>query len=259
MPEPVTREPIVIPDTPGPALSRVRRADPSQSDQQLQQFDRYRTILLAWNEHVNLTAITDPLAVELVLLLDAVRLAAALDPFLMAYPNRSARLVDIGTGAGFPGLALKIARPALDVTLLDATGKKIAFLNTVIEDLGLTGIRTHQGRAEEVAFDREFRERFDIATARALSSLPALMELCMPFVKPDGRGYFPKQAELGREFAEGSKAATIVGAQMADSILLPHDEDEPVTRLVIVDKLWPTPKRYPRRTGLPSREPLGRS
>jgi 16S rRNA (guanine527-N7)-methyltransferase len=144
------------------------------------------------------------------------------------------------------------------VTLIEATGKKVTFLQTVIDDLGLDGVAALHGRAEDLGHERAYRGRFDLATARAVASLPALLELCFPFLRVGGRAIFPKASDLGPEIAEGNRAASIVGGRIVTTELLPHGPEERVTRLVIADKLERTPTRFPRRAGLPAREPLGR-
>jgi 16S rRNA (guanine527-N7)-methyltransferase len=225
------------------------------SDHQLTQVANYRDLLLEWNQKFNLTAITDPELVERRLFLDAWRMLPAIDD---ATGDGAAKLIDVGSGAGFPGLALKIARPALDVTLLEATGKKVGFLQHAIDTLGLDGVEAIHGRAEEAAHDSTRRERYDLATARAVASLPALIEFCTPFLRVGGRAFFPKSEELDKELQEGTKAAKELGVTIVGAELLPAIEGEQVTRLVIVDRIVGTPPRYPRRAGIPSREPLGR-
>jgi 16S rRNA (guanine527-N7)-methyltransferase len=215
----------------------------------------YRDLLLEWNQKFNLTAITDPKLVERRLFLDAWRMLPAIDE---ATGGEGARLIDVGSGAGFPGLALKIARPALEVTLLEATGKKVTFLQHVIDTLGLAGVEALHGRAEEFAHDSARRERYDLATARAVSSLPALIELSTPFLRIGGRALFPKASALDQELHEGRTAAKLLGVTIVSADPLPEIEGEQVTRLVIVDRMERTPPRYPRRAGIPAREPLGR-
>lgn len=216
----------------------------------------YRDALLEWNARVNLTAVEDAEGVDRRLIGDALRLLPAFDE--VAAGGRLVRLVDVGSGAGFPGLALKIARPEIDVLLVEATGKKVAFLRHVIGVLGLDGVEALHARAEDLGQDGRYRGRFDVATARAVAALPALLELCVPFLRVGGRALFPKGAELGTEFAEGEAAAALVGARIEQAGLLPGEPDEPVTRLVIAAKIRETPARYPRRSGVPAKEPLGR-
>jgi 16S rRNA (guanine527-N7)-methyltransferase len=227
---------------------------PLTPDQQAQVII-YRDLLLEWNQKFNLTAITDPKLVERRLFFDAWRMLPAIDNVTGGEP---AKLIDVGSGAGFPGLALKIARPALEVTLLEATGKKVGFLRHVIETLGFTGVDAIHGRAEELGLDPNHRERYDLATARAVASLPALIELCTPFLRVGGRALFPKSEDVGHELREGAKAAEELGVTIVSADPLPEIDGERVTRLVIVDRMVRTPLRYPRRAGIPAREPLGR-
>ena len=238
----------------GMAASAGVPLDPGQ----LARFDAYRDLLLEWNTRVNLTAVTDPAAVERRLFLDALRMVPAIDEYRRLIGAdvvlaSTLRLVDVGSGAGFPGLALKIARPDLDVTLVEATGKKAAFLDHAVAALGLTGVTAIHARAEELGHDPAHRAAYDLATARAVASLPALLELCVPLLREGGRAFFPKGLELADELAIGSRAAAVLGARIVAADPLPGGE----TRLVVVDKTGPTPTRYPRRPGLPAREPLG--
>ena len=231
----------------------------------LTRFDAYRDLLLTWNARYNLTAITEPAEIDRRLFLDSLLLLPAVDAAetdLGTAGSRIARtsrtvppisLVDVGSGAGFPGLALKIARPNLDVTLIEATGKKVAFLDACIADLDLTGVRAIHGRAEEIGHDPAYRERFDLATARAVASLPVLLELCMPLLRLGGRALFPKGLDLAEEIALGRRAAPLAGARLIAADILPGGQ----TTLVVAEKTGPTPARLPRRSGLPSREPLG--
>ncbi|MGH2531178.1 MAG: 16S rRNA (guanine(527)-N(7))-methyltransferase RsmG [Thermomicrobiales bacterium] len=220
------------------------------------QLAAYRDLLLDWSQRFNLTAITDPDEIERRLFLDALRMLPVIDDFLGE--AAAARLVDIGAGAGFPGLVVAISRPPIDVTAIEATGKKVTFLQAVIDATGLSNVHAIHARAEEIAQDTAHRARYDLATARAVAALPSLMELAMPFLRVGGRAFFPKSAELGGELAQGKRAAAIVGARIGGGALLAHMEGERVTRLVIADKIADTPTRFPRRAGIPAREPLGR-
>ena len=238
------------------AAAAAKAGAPLAPDQ-LARFVAYRDLLLDWNTRVNLTAIKDPVEVERRLFLDALRLLPALDAFLRSLPPTAAprppRVIDIGAGAGFPGFPLKIARPDLEFSLVEATGKKASFLTRIVAELGLTDVVVHHARAEDLAHDPGHRAVYHLATARAVASLPALLELCVPFLREGGRALFPKGTDLANELAAGERAAPLVGARIASAELL-ADSD---TRLIVADKIGPTPKRYPRRAGIPARDPLG--
>ena len=223
---------------------------------ELRQLARYRDLLIDWNQRINLTAKKSGAEIDRWLIGDSLRMLPVLDQLL---ERPDAQLIDIGTGAGFPGLALKIARPKLRVTLVDGTRKKVEFLQAVIDDLGLTGVDAVHARAEELGHDFVHRARYDIATARAVSSTPALLELCMPLLRIGGLGVFPKSSEIAEELELAQNAAPILGARLDRDELLPATATLPVTRLLIFAKIAPTPTRFPRRSGLPAREPLGRT
>ena len=222
----------------------------------LKRFARYRDLLLERGAQFNLTAIRDAGEIERRLFLDALAMVPVLDRLAGAGSNRAAdpaRLVDVGTGAGFPGLVLKIARPDLDVTLVDATAKKVAFVNEVIAALGLDHARAIQGRAEDLGQDSGFRARFDIATARAVASLPVLLEYVVPFLSIGGTALLPKGLEIAEELCRGRDAAAMLGADIVSTLTL----SVPTTRLIVVRKIAQTAATYPRRVGIPSRDPLG--
>ncbi len=225
----------------------------SLSPDQVARFDTYRSLLLTWNEHTNLTAITTPAEVDRRLFLDSILLLPALDAALQVMQAAPGRLIDIGSGAGFPGLPIKIMRPDLGITLIEATGKKVVFLDACIAALGLDRITTIHGRAEDLAHDPAYREQFDLVSARAVATLPALLELGMPFLHPGGRGLFPKGLDIAEELAAADAAAPLVGGRIVASRLLPGGQ----TTLVAVAKTSSTPPTYPRRAGIPAREPLG--
>lgn len=222
-------------------------------DAQLARFDRYRQSLIDWNSRTNLTAVTDPHEIDRRLFLDALLALPTLDRVLLPSRNGRRRLVDIGSGAGFPGLVIKIARPELDVTLIEATGKKVRFLSHLIDALDLEGIVAQHARAEDLGHLPHHRGAYDLATARAVASLPALIELSVPLLRVGGYGLFPKGLDLADELAAGGRAATQLGARIRASDLLPGSE----TRLIAIEKTEATPSGYPRRAGIPAREPLG--
>ena len=222
-----------------------------------EQLRTYRDLILHWNTRFNLTAITDAESVDRRLTGDALRLLPALDQALVSAPE-PVRVVDLGTGAGLPGLAIKIARPGLPITLIDATRKKVQFVEHVARELGLRDVRVIHGRAEDIGHMVDYRQQFSIGMARAVASLPTLLELLLPLIVPGGAFLLPKGSDIEGELVEGRRAAHTLGARIESWELLPGVLDEPVTRLVTGAKLASTPDRYPRRAGIPNREPLGR-
>lgn len=240
-----------------PGLSQAAgRIGVALDETALQRFARYRDLLLAWNERINLTAITQPPEIERKLFLDALAMVPAIERFLSSRrhsPSQPASLVDVGSGAGFPGLALKIARPDLQVTVIDATAKKVGFMRDVISALKLEGAEAVHGRAEDLARNSRFREMFDIGTARAVASLPVLLEYVVPFLDVGGEAFLPKGLDIEAELAAGRRAARLLGATILSADRLPDSS----TRLVIVRKTTLTGKSYPRRTGIPAHSPLG--
>lgn len=221
-------------------------------DDQLARFDAYRRLLLDRAGRVNLTAITDPDEVDRRLFLDALLMVPAVDRLIAALPKGRARMVDVGSGAGFPGLALKIARPDLRMTLVEATGKKVAFLTETVKTLGLYDVDVISARAEDLGHHPDHRGAHDLATARAVASLPALLELCAPLLRVGGSALFPKGAAIGAELDAARCAGPLLGVRLAGVERVADG-----TQLVLVEKTSPTPSRYPRRAGLPARDPLG--
>lgn len=246
-------------DTPALPLTLPELASPflALTDGQAAAFATYRDLLIEWNGRFNLTAVTEPEQIDRKLFLDALRMVGPVTAIARSDPDRdvttAVRMVDMGTGAGFPGLALKIALPEIDVTLIEATGKKVQFLETVIGELGLTGIVAMHARAEEIGTLPEYRGAYDLVTARGVSSLAALYEMAAPLLRMDGVGLFPKGLDLADELATGQRAAKIVGLTVEASDVIADSE----TRLVVVRKTAETPRQYPRRPGMPAREPLG--
>ena len=212
---------------------------------------RYRDLLLDWNQRVNLTAIREPAAVERLHLVDALGLLRVAGQAELS----QARLVDIGAGAGLPGIPLKIMAPGLRLTLIEATGKKVAFMRAVVEDLGLEAVTVLHGRAEDLARQADLRAQFDLVTARALAEMPALVELCLPFCRVGGRLLAAKKTGIAGEIAAAGRALRLLGGRViAQTPLdLPGLEDR---QIVVVEKTRPTPDEYPRRAGLPARHPL---
>jgi 16S rRNA (guanine527-N7)-methyltransferase len=220
---------------------------------QLQQFALYRELLLDWNQRINLTAITNPQDVLTKHFLDSLACLFVIPPS----EQSKRRLLDVGSGAGFPGLPLQIACPDWQVSLLEATGKKAHFLETIIASLGLSRARAIQGRAEELAHDPRHRARYDLVTARGLAALPTLLEYCLPFCRPGGFVIAPKKGEIGAEVEQGKRAAALLGGRFVEMrpFSLPGLEDQ--RALGVFEATGGIPTHYPRRAGAPVKHPLG--
>ena len=216
----------------------------------------YRDLLLAWNQRFNLTALRSAQEIDSRLILESMRLVALIRE-CAEHAAKGATVVDIGSGAGIPGLPISILCPALDVTMVEATGKKARFIGEVIEQLELLNAQTIHDRAEDLAHRAGYRESFDIAVARAVGSLSTLLELSMPFLRPGGRAFFPKGALEEAENSQARSAARLLGATIAEVVALPEIDGCPFTQVVIADRIEGIPARYPRRAGIPAREPLG--
>lgn len=239
-----------------PFSRAARRLGVELSAPQLQQFRQYGELLLTWNARINLTAITDPAAIQTLHFLDAVTLVPVIRRWQAASGAGAPTLLDVGSGAGLPGLALKLVLPELQVTLLDGAGKRVAFLRQAIDALGLEGIGAVQGRAETLAHDPEWREWFDLVTARALARLPLLLEWCLPLTRVGGLLMAPKAGDLGAELAEGRRAAHELGGEARAPLAV--DAPELTNRFIVAVEKWrKTGARYPRPGGLPKRLPLG--
>jgi len=217
-------------------------------DRQLGQFFRYKEILKEWNEKINLTAIEDDRDVIIKHYIDSLSILTYLK-------NEEISLIDIGTGAGFPGIPVKIAFDRVQVTLLDSLEKRIKFLNEVIARLELNGIRTVHGRAEDFGACEGFREQFDVSTARAVAGLPVLLEYCLPFVKPGGL-FIAMKGKVTEEVAQSKKALEVLGGKIEEvkEIVLPFSDIR--RSIVIIRKFRQTPAKYPRKAGKPARAPL---
>jgi 16S rRNA (guanine527-N7)-methyltransferase len=223
-------------------------------ENQLAAFERYRLELLQWNKRVNLTAIREPAEVELRHFVDSLTCYSPLADLIAASP--AACIVDVGSGAGFPGLPLKLGLPTIRLTLVESIGKKSAFLQHIVRVLGLDAVTVVTARAEDVARDPGFRERYDGAVSRAVASLPVLLELCLPFLRVGGRLVAPRRGDLAAQQAEAARAADVLGGRFCPSMDVDLGPSLRDYGLVIVDKREPTPARYPRRPGQPAKQPL---
>ncbi len=231
----------------------LRPSTPSLTDEQVALLARYRDALHARNQVMNLTAVRTFEDIERRLILESLRLLPAFEGRVR--PGN--RVIDIGTGGGLPGMVLAIARPDLQFTLLDATGKKVQFVLDTSDALGLANVRPLQGRAEELAREIGYRGQYRIAVARAVSSLPTLVELGLPLVMLGGFLLLPKGLEINAELATAERAARLVGGNVVGASILPDVGSSVETRLVEIEKIVATPKSYPRRTGIPAHSPLG--
>jgi len=218
------------------------------SDIQLEQFYNYMNILIEWNKFMNLTGITEPEEVITKHFIDSL---TVLDKI-----NKNARIIDVGTGAGFPGIPIKIVFPETKVVLLDSLNKRVKFLNEIIEKLELKDIETIHGRAEEYGRNKKHREKYDIAIARAVAPLNVLLEYLMPFAKVNGKCLCMKGSSSEEEIENSKNAIKVLGGELikTEDFCIPNTDI--VRRIVQVNKIKETNNKYPRKAGTPSKEPL---
>ena len=220
----------------------------SLNKEQYDQFYAYMVLLIEWNEKINLTAITEPQEIILKHFVDSLTIAK--------YIEEGKTIIDMGTGAGFPGIPLKIYRNDVKVVLADSLNKRIKFLNEVIEKLQLKNIETIHCRAEELGKNKEYREKFDYATSRAVANLSTLSEYLLPFVKLNGSGIFMKTMEIDEELENAKKAIKILGGRIEKVDKFEIPESDLGRSIIIVKKEKQTPSKYPRKPGTPAKEPL---
>lgn len=222
----------------------------SLSEEQILKFTRYDALLVDWNERMNLTAITEPRDVAVKHMIDS----------LTAYDKKlfdgAPTVIDVGTGAGFPGVPLKIFDPSIRLTLMDSLAKRLAFLEAVVEDLGLTGVTCVHARAEDAAHEPQRRERYDIAVSRAVARLPVLLEYTLPFVKKGGHLIALKGRTAEEEATDAKRALKLLGGRLETirPVTLPGLSDK--RAVLTITKIAPTPKAYPRKAGTPAKKPL---
>lgn len=218
------------------------------NEKQKNQFYEYMQLLLEWNKKINLTAIIDANEIILKHFIDSMTIAK--------YIEKGSYVVDIGTGAGFPGIPLKILREDIDLVLVDSLNKRIKFLEEVIQNLELKNIKTVHARAEEFGQDKKYREKFDIVTSRAVANLTTLSEYLIPLAKKNGKCLSMKGPEIQQELEDSKKAIKVLGGTIT-SIYEFKLPDSDIERTVIeIEKIENTPKIYPRKAGTPSKEPL---
>ena len=219
------------------------------NDEQLAKFNKYYEMLIETNKVMNLTAITDKDEVIIKHFLDSIILLKYID-------IEDSNIIDIGTGAGFPGIPLKIMVPSIKLTLLDSLNKRLKFLDSVVDALSFANVNTVHGRAEDIARMPEYREQYDYAVSRAVANLSTLLEYSLPFVKVKGCFISYKSVNIKDELHAAKRAVDILGGKVRDCLDFEFDEFEIKRNLVLIDKIKPISKKYPRRAGTPSKEPL---
>lgn len=220
------------------------------TDVQLGQFERFTELLIEWNAKFNLTRITDPFEITVKHYLDSISL------FTVTGVPDGASLIDIGTGAGMPGIPLKIVVPDLKLTLLDSLKKRLSFVEAAVADLGMKDVSIIHARAEDAAREKAYREKYDFAVSRAVSRFNVLCEFCLPFCKVGGRFIAYKGPDAEPEVQEATRPLAMLGGQVEKvrRFALPHSEL--MRTLIVVKKSKSTPPAYPRKAGLPERSPL---
>ena len=222
----------------------------SLSQQQLDQFETYYQLLVEWNEKMNLTAITDKEEVYLKHFYDSISASFYFDF------NKSYHICDVGAGAGFPSIPLKICFPDIQVSIVDSLNKRISFLEHLASSLKLSGVKFYHDRAETFAHKVEQRESYDIVMARAVARMSVLSELCLPLVKLNGTFIAMKAANANEEIEVGKKAIVTLGGKLekVHSFTLPEENSD--RSIVVINKVKNTPKKYPRKPGTPNKQPI---
>lgn len=218
------------------------------NDKQAELFYKYMEILLDWNQKINLTAITEKEDIILKHFIDCIT--------ILPYLNEKDKLIDIGTGAGFPGIPIKIMNKKIEIILMDSLNKRIKFLDEVIKKLELENITTIHARAEELARNRNQREKYDIATSRAVAKLNTLLEYMLPFVKIGGKCICMKSNNIEEELDEAKKAIEVLGGKIERIEEISLANTDIVRKIVIIKKVKATPKEFPRKAGTPTKNPI---
>ncbi|TXL63389.1 16S rRNA (guanine(527)-N(7))-methyltransferase RsmG [Cerasibacillus terrae] len=220
------------------------------SDQQKKQFSIYFQTLIEWNEKMNLTALTEEGDVYLKHFYDSISAAFYYDF------TKKINICDVGAGAGFPSIPLKICFPHLEITIVDSLKKRIGFLNHLAEELELEGVHFYHGRAEDFGKNKQFRGKFDLVLARAVARMSVLSELCLPLCKKEGHFIAMKGAQGEEELNNAKKAIKTLGGRLSDTYLFNLPKEDSERTIIVIDKEKDTPKKYPRKPGTPNRQPI---
>lgn len=221
---------------------------PELTELQQEEFEKYKDLLLEWNEKINLTAITEEDDIILKHFIDSMTILKHID--------ENSSIVDVGTGAGFPGIPVKIANPSINVTLVDSLNKRLIFLEEVIKNLNLEKIKTVHSRAEEFGQNKIYREKFDIATSRAVANLSVLVEYLLPLVKVGGKCICMKGSDIEEELQNSKEAIKTLGGQIEKIEEFTLPESDIKRNIIVIKKIKQTPNKYPRKPGVPSKDPL---
>lgn len=218
------------------------------TEEQLQKFYKYMKLLIEWNKKINLTAIVEPKEIILKHFIDSLT--------ILKYTEKKKKMIDIGTGAGFPGIPIKIMNKNIEITLLDSLNKRINFLNEVIQTLNLEKIETIHSRIEDFGRSKKYRETYEIVTSRAVANLATLSEYMLPMAKVGGCCICMKGAEVEEEILNSKNAIKILGGNISkiEKFTLPKTDNK--RNIIVIDKVKQTPSKYPRKPGMPSKEPI---
>lgn len=231
-------------------IQKLEKINVVLDDHQINQFMKYYELLIEWNSFMNLTSITEYEDVVNKHFIDSILLVKSYDV------SKNVNIIDVGTGAGFPGIPLKIAFPNLNITLLDSLQKRIKFLDEVILQLDLKNINTIHGRAEDYTKPNKLREEYDLVVSRAVANLATLSEYCLPFVKVGGKFISYKSDKLLVELEDAKKAIYLLGGEISKQVDFILPDSDIYRNLVVINKIRSTPKRFPRKPGLASKEPI---
>ena len=228
--------------------NQAQKIDINLTNKQLNEFYTYMNLLIEWNKNINLTAITEPEEIIKKHFIDSLTISKNI--------QKDSSIIDVGTGAGFPGIPLKIVREDINVVLLDALNKRLNFLNEVIKENELKNIETVHFRAEEIGKNKKYREKYDIATSRAVAQLNILAEYLLPLVKIGGKCICMKGSNVEEELKNSKKAITLLGGEIEkiEEFILPDSDIK--RNVIIIKKVNSTPAKYPRKPGTPAKEPI---